>query len=300
LNKSWYNYFIYISLAFLTIVLYYADYLKIPRIYSYAHLTISLIILFSGFIISTISWKHILNELDYNVNFSTCVAGVGMSIFGKYIPGKFWMIMGQAAYIANQFDYSLGTLSLISLKTQFISLWLGLLFGMTGLLFLEGFHIWCWLISFILLVLTIIIFVNPAQIRAEKIVSSVLKKKIRLPTFTIRSTFSVMRWIFMYWMLWSFGFYLLAASLVSKNIPWGVGFGFPLAGTLGIMTFISPGGLGTREGVIVGYLTLAGIPFEEATSIALASRLWFLIGEIFIFLFGLLAHTKIAKAKRRS
>ena len=195
MNKSWYNYFVYISLAFLTIVLYYADYLKIPRIYSYAHLTISLIILFSGFIISTISWKHILNELDYNVTFSTCVAGVGMSIFGKYIPGKFWMIMGQAAYIASQFDYSLGTLSLISLKTQFISLWLGLLLGMTGLLFLDGFHIWCWLISFILLVLTLILprFQNSAyrssrqrgkkstKFKLKKSFHQFLKKRLGFP-----------------------------------------------------------------------------------------------------------------------
>ena len=79
------------------------------------------------------------------------------------------------------------------------------------------------------------------------------------------------------------------------DIQWGVGFGFPLAGVLGIMTFISPGGLGTREGVIVAYLTLASIPVVEATTIAVASRLWFLTGEVFIFIVGWAAHKRSNK-----
>jgi uncharacterized membrane protein YbhN (UPF0104 family) len=77
------------------------------------------------------------------------------------------------------------------------------------------------------------------------------------------------------------------------DVPWGVGFGFPLAGTLGIMTLISPGGLGTREAVLVGYLNLAGIPVVDATTIAVASRLWFLGGEIFIFILGWISHKRL-------
>ena len=92
------------------------------------------------------------------------------------------------------------------------------------------------------------------------------------------------------------GFYMLVTSLIKMDVPWGVGFGFPLAGTLGIMTFISPGGLGTREAVLVGYLTLAGIPVVEATTIAVASRLWFLGGEVFIFVLGWIAHKRLHKA----
>jgi hypothetical protein len=41
---------------------------------------------------------------------------------------------------------------------------------------------------------------------------------------------------------------------------------------------------------------LAGIPVAEAALIAVASRLWFLVGEIFIFILGLLAHKKTCKS----
>ena len=84
-------------------------------------------------------------------------------------------------------------------------------------------------------------------------------------------------------------------SLTAIDIPWSVGFGFPLACTLGIMTVITPGGLGTREGVIFGYLTFVGMPTAEATAIAISSRLWFLGGEVFIFIIGWIVHRKLCK-----
>jgi len=59
------------------------------------------------------------------------------------------------------------------------------------------------------------------------------------------------------------------------------------------MAFIAPGGLGVREGVMVGYLTLAGLPIAEAVTIAGASRLWFLVGEAFIFTVGWLADRRL-------
>ena len=102
-----------------------------------------------------------------------------------------------------------------------------------------------------------------------------------------------MPWFVVYWALWSIGFCLLVASLINIDVSWSVGFGFPLAATLGIITFISPGGLGTREAIMVGYLTLAGVPLVDATSVAVASRLWFLGGEVFIFLVGWAVHKQI-------
>ena len=44
---------------------------------------------------------------------------------------------------------------------------------------------------------------------------------------------------------------------------------------------------------MVGYLTLAGLPIAEAVTIAGASRLWFLVGEAFIFTVGWLADRRL-------
>ncbi len=54
--------------------------------------------------------------------------------------------------------------------------------------------------------------------------------------------------------------------------------------SFGVLAIILPGGLGVREGIIVAYLTLAGLDVETATTISFMNRLWFISGEVFIFL----------------
>lgn len=298
--KSWYKYLVYISLVFLAIALYNANFLKVPQIFSVSFLITSFIFLFAGFITNAISWKQVLRESNYHVDLSACIAGVGLSIFGKYIPGKIWMVMGRAAYITERNHHSIGTLSAISLNAQFIALWIGLIIGVIALFLLGGLHLWGWLILFLWVGLTVVIFSKLAHAKAERAIRFFLRKDITLPRLTVKSTLLVMPWFVAYWAFWSIGFYMLVASLIKMDVPWSVGFGFPLAGTLGIMTFISPGGLGTREAVLLGYLTLAGIPVVEATTVAVASRLWFLGGEIFIFILGWITHKRLHKAVHKA
>ena len=293
MTKSWHKYLIYVSLAFLVVALYRADYLHAPQIKSVFKLCVSFLFLWAGFVMNAVAWKKILEKSDYHIGVEDCLAGFGLSIFGKYIPGKIWMVMGRAAYIAEKSDISLGKLSAVSLNMQFIAIWIGLVFGLTGMLLLEGWHLWGWFIVFLWLFFSIIIFSHFAHTKIEHLLKITLRKDITIPRLTPQSTLSVMPWFVAYWALWSLGFCLLVASLLDAGIFWSVGFGFPLAATLGIITFISPGGLGTREAIMVGYLALAGISIVDATTIAVASRLWFLAGEIFIFLIGWVVHKQI-------
>lgn len=276
--------------------MYHADYLNVPRILSFPAILASFMFLFLGFISGAVAWKKILEKSDYHVDLSECIAGTGLSIFGKYVPGKIWIVVGRAAYIAEKSDYSLGRLSAISLNAQFIDLWIGLILGMIGLFLLGRSHLWSWLALFVLLGLTAVIFSNLVRSAADRLVKIVLRKDIMIPNLTIKSTLSVMPWFALTWVFWSMGFYVFVVSLTTIDVPWSGGLGFPLAGTLGIMAFITPGGLGAREGVMVGYLTLAGIPVTEATTVAVASRLWFLAGEVFIFTLGLVANKIPRKA----
>jgi uncharacterized membrane protein YbhN (UPF0104 family) len=280
-------------LIFLVFALYRGDYLRRPEIISVTHLCVSFLFLFAGFFINAVAWKKSLEQSDYRVRFDHCLAGFGLSIFGKYIPGKIWMLMGRAAYITEKSDLSLGALSAVSLNMQFIAIWVGLVFGLAGMCLLDGWHLWGWLILLLWLLFTIIIFSHFAHARIEYILRTALRKEVKIPRLSPRATVSVMPWFMAYWSFWSMGFCLLVASLIRMEPPWSVGFGFTLAATLGIMTFISPGGLGTREAIMIGYLALAGIPVVDATTVAVASRLWFLGGEVFIFLLGWAAHKRI-------
>lgn len=294
-TKTLFKYLIYISLAFLAVALYKADYLKVPTIVSFPAMSASFLFLFAGFITGAVAWKHILKKSGYAVDWSECLAGVGLSIFSKYIPGKVWVIVGKAAYIAKNKQYSLGNLSVISLNSQFITLWVGLSIGSIGLLLLDGLHLRGWFILLIWLGLSVVIFSRLAHDISERLITSVLKKNMKIPSLDIKSTLTIMPWFVLYWTLFSIGFYLLIVSLTTIDIPFSIGLGFPLSATLGIMAIIFPGGLGAREGAIVSYLTLSGIPIAEAAAIAVASRLWFLVGEIFIFIVGWIAHKKSQK-----
>lgn len=287
--KNRYKYFVYLSLFFLAFALYCADYLKVPKVISFPAVSASLLFLFLGFVSSAVAWKKILEKSHCRVAFAECLVGTGLSIFGKYIPGKIWLIVGRAAYIAEKHHYSLSKLSTISLNAQLIDIWIGLILGTAGTFLVGGFRLWGWLILILFLMLTALIFSNLIQRGAQKI-SKLCKKDIKIPNLTIRSIFSILPWFMVTWVLWSIGFYIFVLSLTAIDVPWSAGLGFPLSGALGILVFIAPGGLGAREAIMVGYLILAEIPAIEATTIAVASRLWFFSGEVFIFALGLAAH----------
>jgi uncharacterized membrane protein YbhN (UPF0104 family) len=282
-----------VSLVFLVVALYKANYLNVPKIFSVFNLSVSFLFLFAGFCLKAVVWKKVLEKSNYHIGLDKCLDGFGLSIFGKYIPGKIWMVMGRAAYITEKSDLSLGALSAVSLNMQFIAVWVGLVFGLIGIALLDGWHLWGWLILCLWIFFSIIVFSNFAYVKFVHLLKVILRKEITIPKLTLKPTLSVMPWFVAYWMCWAIGFYMLVASLIGTDVPWSVGFAFPLAATLGIITFISPAGLGTREAIMVGFLTLAGIPLVEATTVAVASRLWFLGGDIFIFLFGWVVHRQI-------
>ena len=242
---------------------------------------------------NAVAWQKILEKSDYHIGLGQCLAGFGLSIFGKYIPGKIWMVMGRAAYITEKNNLSLGAVSAVSLNMQFIAIWMGLVFGLIGMLMMDGWHLWGWFIVLLWLFFSAIVFSHFAHAKIEYILKITLRKEVRIPRLTAMETLSIMTWFAAYWALWSIGFYLLISSLIALDGTWWAGLGFPLAATLGIITFISPGGLGTREPIMTGYLALVGIPVADATTVAVASRLWFLGGEIFVFLLGWIVHRRM-------
>lgn len=286
--KSWFNYLVYISIVFLLIALYKADYLFVPHIFSFPALVGSFFFLFIGFIMHAVCWHKILKITGNHVSLKSCIAGTGLSVFGKYIPGKIWTVVGRAAYINEKYDIPLGKLSAISMNAEFIQYWLGLLIGACGLFVVGGLNIWGWLVLFLWLGLTIVVFSTVVQTMVETLIKKILKKEISILNISVRSTFSILHWFLLFWIFFSIGFYLFIISISSVEIPFIAAFAFPLASTLGIMAIIVPGGIGVREGALVGFLSLSGIPVFQASTISVAARLWFLVGEGFLFVIGYL------------
>lgn len=288
--KKWFNILIYISLIFLAYKLYQADYLKIPTVYNINYLVISLILLSLGMIANTVCWSNILRVYGYSVSYSKGLAAVGLAVFTKYIPGKILMILGRAEYISQQYSIPRKTTSTLSLITQLISIWTGLTLGILGIILLGGnskFEIT--IISVIFwLIFVILIFTPTLGSLVTFMVKLVGKPNFRLPVLQFKQTLKVIPYFILNWGLWCLSFYFLCLALTFNcKITIITGLAFALGGSVGIISIITPGGLGVREGVIGGFLISGGLTTVDSTTLALASRLWFLFGEIFIFILAL-------------
>jgi hypothetical protein len=283
LLKTAFSLFLYGSLLALAYALYRGDFLEIPRIVSSPALGASLVLLFLGFVADVVLWQQTLARAGYGVSLAQALRSAGLSVFGKYIPGKVWTIVGRAGALAAASALPLGGLVTLSLACQLVTLWVGLSIGAVGLLLLEGLHGWGALLLAAWGMLTVVLFSARFHRLGQRILRPVVGS---LPRLSPRQILALAPWAAATWLCWAAGFHLAVTSLVTGPVPPGTGLGFPLAATLGIVAVIAPGGLGVREGVLAGYLMLAGLDAVTATTVAVFSRVWFLAGEVFVFASG--------------
>lgn len=284
-------YFVPVSFVFLIIALYRANYLKVPVITSPLHIVLAVLFMNAGFIISTLCWQKMLVAYEYRVSVTTSIASIGLSVFGKYIPGKVWIIVGRAAYVAQVTGIPLGRLSMVSLKVQLTGLWTALSLGIVGLLMLAEMSRLGAIAGILWLGMAVLVFSQQGECILKIVGRRLLKRELTFQKLDAKSIIRLLPWFVLTWGLWSAGFYFLVTGLLSADFGWSVGLAIPLAVALGILAVVVPGGLGVRESVLAGYLAMQGIALSDATTVAVVSRLWFLIGEVFIFVVGVLAHT---------
>lgn len=286
--KKWFNYFVYVSIIFLIFALIKADYLVVPFIYKTSLIILSILFVCLGFVFDALSWQMSLRRYGYNqVQIKSCISSIGLSVFGKYVPGKIWVIIGRSAYISKMYDVSETETASISMNAQFISLWTGLLIGSLGYLIVGFVKSWAILILSLFIVLSFVLFSRLTHDFLSFLIEKIFKRKIQIPSLSMIKVIKVLPWFVLTWLFWCFGFFMLAQGLSPDVIKIPIGFIFALAATFGILAIIVPGGVGVREGILAVMLIMAGLNEPLAISISVTSRLWFLIGESFVFLLGL-------------
>ncbi len=278
------------SLVFLPVGLYYADYLIKPTVYSYSYLLYSVIFLWTGFLFYSVCWGKVLGSEYRDIRNRTIMASAGLTIFGKYIPGRLWILLGRSAYVEKHSDHDLGPLSLLSFKEQIISIWIGFLLGLIGYNFAGNFSIGGITGMVIWLAATPFILSTLLPNIVSKLMARLMKREVNITPLDWHMIRRVVPYSILNWGIWAAGFYFLVQALVPYDVPILTGLCFPLAANIGILAFFAPGGIGVRETMIVIYLHQLGVSVAEATTIALASRLWFLSGEAFLFIVGNAAH----------
>lgn len=297
MKGSWQRYLVYASLIFVAIALYRFDYLAVPEIASYPLLALTLVLLLGGFFCLVASWNVLLARSGCPTRFSEGLAALGLSVLGNYVPGKVWLIVGRAGYVATRHGYPFTKVSILSLHAQLITLWVGLGLGAAGGFAVGGVRIWGPLVALLWLALTLTIFSRGVHALVARLVGRLIGRHLSIPLLSFRSTVHAAAWAVPAWLVWSIAFYLFLLALGVSGVSVAAGLAFPLAATLGVLAVFAPGGLGAREGVLVGYLILAGHPAAEATTIAVAARLWFLASELMLFALGWLIHLRIAEPR---
>jgi len=295
--KKWFNVIVYLSLIFLVYKLYQANYLKIPHIYNIYYLVISIILLCFGMVANTVTWSRVLKVYGYPVTYSKGLIAVGLAIFTKYIPGKILMILGRAEYISQEYGLPRKTTSSLSLITQLISIWSGLTFGILGIILIGEVEIRITIISVVFWLLSVGLIFTPILYTLSDWLAKILgKQNFELPRLRFKQTISVVPFFLINWGAWCLSFYFLCLALTTGiKITIVMGLAFALGGTIGIISIITPGGIGVREGVIASFLMITNLTPVEATTIAVSSRLWFLFGEVFIFLLSFIISRKCFK-----
>jgi len=284
--KKIFNYLIYISIVFLIVTLVRGKYISFPHNIKYTYLIPSFLLLFAGFLSQAWAYKIILKKFDCPISLNDALKAFGLYTFSKYIPGKIWMLLGPASYIKKKYNYATDKLVTISFTSEFISVWLVLTIS-SFLVIIFNLPILVKLLCLVFwLGLTLTLFTRFFHNLGQSFLLNIFKKNINLPSLTFKYVISLLPVNILYWSLYAISFYFLSLSFGVKT-NYLILFTFPLATVIGMIAFIFPGGLGIREGTLVLLLVSANISGELATSISMASRIWFLFGEVFIFLIGL-------------
>jgi len=277
----------YLSLGFLVYYLYHFDYLVVNDVsFNWTWLIPATLALWLGFVMSTISWWRALEIHGIRVSKRTAIVSHGLSIFAKYIPGKIWVILGRASFVAMD-KHSVKDASFISFKEQLVYVWLGLLIGIGPLLYFYPLNSLVLLVLLLSLFFTFFLYSRAFHQFVIRVLSKIIRKELDVPLVSIREVAPLIAYVFFYWLIWMIAFYVFVyASGISFSFA--IVFSWPLGISLGVLALITPGGIGVREGVMTGFMVLTGMELEVATTIAVLSRLWFISGEVFIFFLALI------------
>lgn len=282
---SWFKILVWLSVVFLAIYLWNRDVLEIPKIYHTGDLILSFSLLLVAFIFQGINWHQVL-RFGYPVSLSDAIASIGLSVFTKYIPGKVLVIIGRAGYIKEKYGYPYKDLISRSLDAQMLAIFTGVSIGCVSFFWIDGLSEWRLYPAVGILFIGVFLFTRLFHGFTEKTISSLLNKPIEIPSLDFKRSVKSMPSFLAYWVITALAFYFFVNALSESEISPLAGFILPLAITVGIIMLFAPGGIGVREGILAALLHGSGLEIELATTIAVASRIWFLAGEVFLFLAG--------------
>lgn len=242
-------------------------------------LLVSFVFLLLGLAAGTMSWVAVLNGLGEKVPVARASQVMLVGQLGKYVPGSVWAYVMQME-LGRQYGISRPRVFITGLYAAGIGVVSSLLLGALALpVVVQGHNELLFL--FVLLPIGLVCL-HP---RVMTWLASLVLKIFRRPPLDHRVSFGTVT-MAVGWSLASYVFYglhlwILVNSLVDPDfrtlvlLTGAVSLGF----TVGLFAFIFPSGVGVREAILIGAMTLL-LSLSEATAISLVSRLLFTAGDL--------------------
>lgn len=266
---------------------------------------LSILFLGGAYLTASQGWRTILYGFGYEIRLYESFRVVYLANLGRYIPGKIWQVIGMVG-LARELNIpagvSLASFALVqayALPASFllILLMLGRSESLESLVIYRNIM---YIFMAAVLLVFLILFFKPGGLNwaLNKILRLFRRQPVEYkPGF--KNRVAIFGWYIITWALFGLSFHFFLSALIAApklTVFFSAG-SYIAAYNLGYIAFLSPGGLGVREGVISALLA-PQIGAPVAASIALIHRILITIAEAVISLLALLTYKIRRKNKQ--
>jgi len=249
----------------------------------YHYLAISIVLLLGFFTLRVYCWKLILQKMGIVLPFRKCIKVSFVSMMGKYLPGKIWLVMGRV-YLSGREG--------VPEVEAFASVVIEIVLEMVASIFFFFFFLLSALekpllsptVSYSLgavMVVGLVCLHPKVFFGAINFILARWKGEVLTTTLSYRD---IMKLLVLYNFLIlfqgiAFYFFVNALCYLSPTKLLGLTGSLAAAGVVGTLSVFTPSGLGVREGILA-FLLSTYVISPMAVLISLLARLWVTIGEV--------------------
>lgn len=257
--------------------------------FKYHYLFVSVMFLFGFFLLRVYCWQLILKKMDISLSLRKSVKVSFVSMVGKYLPGKVWLVLGKV-YLSGKeglprmevFTSVVIEIVLEIVASIFFFFFFLLSFAQQPLLSLNV------IVSLGVIMVAGLVFLHPGVF--YKLINILLYwwKGERIKKVIGYGDTLQLLMVYIVIILFqgvAFYFFVNALCYVPVENMLGLTGSLAIAGAVGTLSFFAPSGLGVREGILALLLTSYVTP-PIAVLISLLARLWVTLGEAICALFA--------------
>ncbi len=258
--------------------------------FDWPRLVVSLALLVIARAFAVEAWRRILISLGESFGFAFGARVWFLSNLTRYIPGNIWQVATMMAMVeqrgVSKTNALLGQVVYTALALSIAGL-LGVAFFLLrpavldGLLPPEVSTLAPFLMTAVLIALVVFFALAPVNRLIVQLTARLTRRPITAPTPTFARGLVPPLFSLAMWLTNGIAFYLFVSSVVDLPLAQLPAFVAMNAGAywIGYVSFVTPSGLGFREGALAWMLASA-LPTPVAIALSLATRLWTTAGEL--------------------